>query len=97
MSINEHGGSLLYRQIHVLVYLFLLNLRLALGSELVYQRSGGMQGAMISVGGYYRAQMWEASARLGLHSWNINYHQKLDDNFLLLASVDGNLMQVRYM
>lgn len=69
--------------------------RFALGSELVYQMSGGMQGAMVSVGGYYKADMWEASARIGLHSWNVNYYQKLDRNFLLLASLDGSLMQVR--
>lgn len=53
-----------------------------------------MQGAMISMGGYYKADMWEASARLGLHTWNINYHQKLDNNFMLMASLDGSLMQV---
>ncbi len=53
-----------------------------------------MQGAMLSLGGYYRAKMWEASARLGFHSWNVNYHQKLDKNFVLMASLDGSLMQV---
>lgn len=68
--------------------------RFALGSELVYQRSGGMQGAMISLGGYYKAPMWEASAKLGMHAWSINYHQMLDKSFTLMASLEGSLMQV---
>ena len=56
-----------------------------------------MQGTMISVGGYYKAAMWEASAKLGIHAWSVNYHQKLDNNFTLMASLEGNLMQVKYL
>lgn len=68
--------------------------RLALGSELLYQRSGGMQATMISLGGFYKADSWEASARLGIHAWSINYHHLLDKNFMLMTSLEGSLMQV---
>jgi hypothetical protein len=53
-----------------------------------------MQGTMISLGGSYKADMWGVSGRLGVHAWNLNYHQKLDEHFTLLTSLDGNLMQV---
>ena len=53
-----------------------------------------MEGTMISVGGYYKAPMWEFAAKVGIHAWNMNYHQKLDDKFTLVANLEGNLMQV---
>ena len=54
-----------------------------------------MQNAMISLGGYYRTKTWEAAARLGLHSWNINYQHRFKDSLTLYTDIDGSLMQVR--
>lgn len=51
---------------------------------------------MISLGGFYKAKMWSLSGRLGIHSWNLNYEQKLDKHFTLMTSLDGNLMQVMF-
>ncbi len=52
-----------------------------------------MQTALLSLGGSYRGQDWEASARVGLHSWHVTYLQKLKD-LVLVAECDGSLMQV---
>ena len=72
-------------------------LRLALGTELLYQRAGdGMQNAVISLGGYYRAKDWEATAKLGLHSMSFTYQQRFRDYLTLVADVEGSLMQVGY-
>ena len=69
--------------------------RLALGCELVYQRAGSeMQDAMISLGGYYKADTWEATARLGLHSWAIGYQQQFKEQLMLMADLEGSLVQV---
>ena len=69
--------------------------RLALGCELVYQRAGSeLQDASLSLGGYYRADTWEATARLGIHSWAIGYQQQFKDNLMLMADLEGSLMQV---
>lgn len=48
---------------------------------------------MISVGGAYRCKEWEATARLGLHSWHLSYLHKMKD-LDLVAECEGNLMQV---
>lgn len=62
---------------------------------MVYQRAGAeMQDAMISLGGYYKADTWEATARLGLHSWAIGYQQQFKDKLVLMADIEGSLMQV---
>ena len=69
--------------------------RLALGCELVYQRaSSELQDASLSIGGYYRAKTWEATARLGVHSWAVGYQQQFKDNLMLMADLEGSLMQV---
>ena len=69
--------------------------RLALGCELVYQRAGSeLQDASLSIGGYYRAKTWEATARLGVHSWAVGYQQQFKDNLMLMADLEGSLMQV---
>ena len=71
--------------------------RLALGCELVYQRAGSdLQDASLSLGGYYRAETWEATARLGVHSWAIGYQQQFKDNLMLMADLEGSLMQVHW-
>ncbi len=62
---------------------------------MLYQRSSdGMQNAVISLGGYYRAPEWEATAKIGLHSVSLGYHQKFKDYFTLVCDVEGSLMQV---
>lgn len=47
-----------------------------MGSELVFQSGGGMEGAMLSLGGNYAANDWEATARVGVHAWNLSYMHK---------------------
>ena len=69
--------------------------RLALGTELLYQRGSGMQNALLSLGGYYRAKTWEATARLGLHAWHVSFLEKASKDVVLMAECDGNLVQVR--
>ncbi len=62
---------------------------------MLYQRSSdGMQNAVISLGGYYRAPEWEATAKIGLHSVSLGYHQKFKDYFTLVCDLEGSLMQV---
>ncbi len=62
---------------------------------MLYQRSSdGMQNAVISLGGYYRAPEWEATAKIGFHSVSLSYHQKFKDYFTLVCDLDGSLMQV---
>ena len=34
-------------------------------------------------------------ARLGVHSWAIGYQQKFKDNLMLMADLEGSLMQVK--
>ena len=67
--------------------------RLCLGAELMVQRGAGMEAGMLSVGGAYRCEEWEATARLGLHSWHLSYLHKLKD-LDLVAECEGSLMQV---
>ena len=67
---------------------------LSLGTELLYQVGGGMQNALLSLGGRYKARDWELAARLGMHAWHITYHHQLKD-LVLMAECDGSLMQVR--
>ena len=62
--------------IDLTAHFFPIVCRLALGSELIFQNGGGMEGAMLSLGGRYRAQDWEATARLGIHAWNLSYIHK---------------------
>ena len=50
---------------------------------------------MISLGGYYRADTWEVTARLGIHSWAIGYQQQFKDKLMLMADLEGGLVQVR--
>jgi len=76
-------------------FLYLSLSRLSLGTELVYQRQDGIQGAMLSVGGRYATDMWEGTARLGIHAWQLTYQHKLDENLIAMAEMDGNIMQVR--
>ena len=57
------------------------------------QRGAGMEAGMLSVGGAYRCEEWEATARLGLHSWHLSYLHKLKD-LDLVAECEGSLMQV---
>ena len=62
----------------------------------MYQRAGAeLQDASLAVGGYYRADTWEATARLGIHSWAIGYQHKFKDSLMLMADLEGSLMQVR--
>ncbi len=62
---------------------------------MLYQRSSdGMQNAVISLGGYYRAPEWEATAKIGFHSVSLSYHQKFKDYFTLVCDLEGSLMQV---
>jgi len=68
--------------------------RLALGTELLYQRGGGMQNALVSLGGCYKDKNWEASARLGLHAWNVTFLQRSVKDLALVAEIDGSLVQV---
>ena len=58
------------------------------------QKGAGMEAGMVSVGGAYHCQEWEAAARLGLHSWHLSYLHKLKD-LDLVAECEGSLMQVR--
>lgn len=76
----------------VLQYLQAVTPRLSLGTELMVQRGGGMEAGMISVGGAYRCPDWEASARMGLHSWHLTYLHKLKD-LDFIAECEGSLMQ----
>lgn len=76
----------------VVQYLQAMTPKLSLGAELMLQRGGGMEVAMISVGGAYRCKEWEATARLGLHSWHLSYLHKMKD-LDLVAECEGNLMQ----
>ena len=59
----------------------------------MFQRGGGMEVAMLSLGGAYKTETWEASARAGLHAWHLTYLYKMKD-LALVAECDGNLMQV---
>ena len=68
--------------------------RLALGTELLYQRGGGMQNALLSLGESYRGKSWEAAARLGLHAWHVSFLEKATKDVALVAELDGNLVQV---
>ena len=71
-------------------------LRLALGCEFVYQRAGSeMQDALLSLGGYYKRDTWEVTARLGIHSWAIGYQHQFKDKLTLMADLEGSLVQVR--
>ena len=67
--------------------------RLSLGAEVMFQRGGGMEAAMLSLGGAYRCEEWEATARLGLHAWHLTYLHKMKD-LALVAECEGSLMQV---
>ncbi len=35
-----------------------------------------MEAGLISVGGSYKSEDWEASAKLGMHAWNLTYLHK---------------------
>ena len=48
---------------------------------------------MLSLGGAYRCEEWEATARLGLHAWHLTYLHKMKD-LALVAECEGSLMQV---
>ena len=75
-------------------YLQAMTSRLSLGAELLYQRASGMQTALLSVGGAYKTQHWEAAARLGVHAWYLSYQHRIKD-LTLVADCEGSLMQVR--
>ena len=60
----------------------------------MFQKGGGMEAAMLSLGGAYKCEDWEASTRLGLHAWHLTYLHKLKD-LSLVAECEGSLMQVR--
>ena len=52
-----------------------------------------MQNALLTLGGWYKAADWEATVRVGLHSWQVTYQHQLKD-LSLIAECNGNLMQV---
>ena len=33
---------------------------------------------LLSVGGAYKSDKWEASAKLGMHAWNLTYYMKIE-------------------
>ena len=36
-----------------------------------------MEVGLLSLGGAYKTSNWEATAKLGMHSWNFSYFQKV--------------------
>lgn len=36
-----------------------------------------MEVGLLSLGGAYKTSNWEATAKLGMHSWNLSYLQKV--------------------
>jgi mitochondrial import receptor subunit TOM40 len=54
-------------------YLQAFTPKLSLGTELLFQRGGGMEVGLLSLGGMYKATGWEASGKLGMHAWNLSY------------------------
>lgn len=36
-----------------------------------------MEVGLLSLGGAYKTPNWEATAKLGMHSWNLSYLQKV--------------------
>lgn len=57
------------------------------------QSGAGMHVGMLSLGGAYRCKEWEATARMGLHTWHLTYLHKMKD-LDLVAECEGSLMQV---
>ena len=51
-------------------------IRLSLGTELLLQKGGDMEVGLLSVGGAYKSENWEATAKLGMHAWNLTYLHK---------------------
>lgn len=78
--------------ITVLQYLQSWTPRLSVGTELLYQKGGGLETSLLSLGGGYNAGDWEVTAKMGLHAWNVTYRQKYQ-GLHLAAEFDGNLMQ----
>ena len=68
--------------------------RLSIGTELLYQKGGGLETSLLSLGGAYKAGDWEVAAKAGLHAWNLSYLHKYK-GVQLATEFDGNLMQVK--
>ncbi len=92
-STFSHSPAGMKRCTYALLFIVPSASRLSLGTELLYQKAGPNQTALLSLGGQYRGSDWEASARVGLHSWQLTYHQRLKD-LVLMAECEGSLMQV---
>ena len=68
--------------------------RLSVGTELMYQKGGGLETSLLSLGGAFKASDWEVAAKVGLHAWNVSYLHKYK-GIQLATEFDGNLMQVK--
>ena len=53
-----------------------LPIRLSLGTELLIQKGGGMEAGLLSLGGGYKTDNWETTAKIGMHAWNLTYIHK---------------------
>lgn len=47
-----------------------------------------MEVGLLSLGGVYKATDWEATAKLGMHSWNLSYLHKVQSIKVILVTIE---------
>ena len=64
--------------------------RLSLGAEFLLQRAQGIEGGVLSLVGRYATPKWEATAKLGQHSWDVSYLHKVNDSLTFVSNLEGS-------
>ena len=54
------------------------------------QRAQGIEGGVVSLVGRYATPKWEATAKLGQHSWDVSYLHKVNDSLTFVSNLEGS-------
>ena len=57
------------------------------------QRSQGIEGSILSLGGRYSTNKWEAAAKIGMLAWDVSYIHKVTDSLTFVSNLEGSLFQ----
>lgn len=74
-------------------YLQSMTPKLSLGAEFMLQRSQGIEGGILSLGGRYTTEKWEAAAKVGLLAWDVSYIHKVNNSLTLVSNLEGSSFQ----
>nr|CAB3267165.1 mitochondrial import receptor subunit TOM40 homolog [Phallusia mammillata] len=72
-------------------YLQAITPRISMGSELLYQRGGGRQQAMLTLAGRYQTEDWQLATTLGMAGLHASFFRKANENVQVGVELEASL------